>query len=525
VDLGTFGHISFDLAFLSALFSIVIIDLILAGDNAVVIAMAVRSLPHEQRKKGILFGAAAAVLLRVVLTFFVAQLLILSYVKLVGGLLILWIAVKLFIEGAPEDDHERKATTILQAIKVIVIADITMSLDNMLAVGGASHGNMFLLIFGLGLSIPFIVFTSNLLSTLMDKYPVIIYLGAAILGKVGGEMMITDPFTIRLLPESLLTPDLLHPNRVLQYSIEAFFAAGVIVGGKLWMRWMVSKEEKEGVVRVMPETADTQAPKAVLTISREFGSGGREIGQAVARSLGYAYVDREAILADIRRDGPKWEQWARDLDEHCPTVWERHDWSFRGFAALVQLHILEQAQRGGVVIMGRGGNFVLKGVPHAYRIRVTAPPDARIDRIVQRECVDRDTARWLCEKTDSERSCFLHAIYGGRWDDPAEYDHVFSVAGQSVDLEVKAVIDALAHRAVTEEAHKALGLRAAAARVKAGIATDPSFFIPVFDVLPDGEGLVLRGITHTPKEHKRIEEAARLLAGGLALRFELHYRK
>ena len=525
IDLGTFGHISFDLAFLSALFSIVIIDLILAGDNAVVIAMAVRSLPHEQRKKGILFGAGAAVLLRVALTFFVAQLLILSYVKLVGGILILWIAVKLFVEGAPEDDHERKATTIWQAIKVIVIADITMSLDNMLAVGGASHGNMFLLIFGLGLSIPFIVYTSNLLSTLMDKYPVIIYIGAAILGKVGGEMMITDPFTVRLLPPSLLTPDLLHPNKVLQYSLEVFFAVGVIAGGKLWMRWMVREEKKEGVVQSMPETASPQAPRAVLTISREFGSGGREIGQAVAKKLGYTYVDREAILADIRRDGPKWEKWAADLDEHCPTVWERYDWSFRGFAALVQWHILEHAQRGGVVIMGRGGNFVLKGVPHAYRIRVTAPLDARIERVVQRESVDRETARWLCEKTDTERSRFLHAIYGGRWDDPAEYDRVFSVAGQSVDLEVKAVIDALAQRAVTADARKSLLLLAAAARVKAGIATDPSFFIPVFDVLPDGEGLVIRGITHTPKEHKRIEDAARNLAGGIPLRVELHFRK
>jgi YjbE family integral membrane protein len=520
-----FGSITFDLVFLSALFSIVIIDLILAGDNAVVIAMAVRSLPHEQRKKGILFGAAAAVLLRVVLTFFVAQLLIVSYVKLVGGILILWIAVKLFVEGAPEDGHERKATTIWEAIKVIVIADITMSLDNMLAVGGASHGNMFLLLFGLGLSIPFIVFTSNLLSTLMDKYPAIIYIGAAILGKVGGEMMITDPVTVRFLPAAFLTPDLLHPNKVLQYSLEVFFAVAVIAGGKLWMRWMVRKEEKEAVVRSIPEPVGLQAPKAVLTISREFGSGGREIGQAVARSLSFSYVDREAILADIHKDGPKWEQWAKDLDEHCPTVWEKYDWSFRGFAALVQWHILERAQRGGVVIMGRGGNFVLKGVPHAYRVRVTAPLDARIERVVQREGVDRETARWLCEKTDGERSCFLHAIYGGRWDDPAEYDAVFSVAGQSVDLEVKAVIDALTHRAVTAEAQKALGLRVAAARVKAGIATDPSFFIPVFDVLPDGEGLVLRGITHTPKEHKRIEEAARPLAGGLALRYELHYRK
>jgi len=235
MDLGIFGSFTLDAAFFSSLLSIVIIDLILAGDNAVVIAMAVRSLPPEQRKKGILFGSGAAVLLRVILTFFVAQMLKISFIKLVGGILIIWIAVKLFMEGAHEQDDGKQATNIWQAIRIIVIADITMALDNMLAVGGASHGNLFLLLFGLGLSIPFIVFTSNLLSMLMDKYPVIIYIGAAILGKVGGEMMITDPFV-----EGFITP-----NRFIQYGVEAFFAAGVIVAGKLWMRWKIAQGEKQ----------------------------------------------------------------------------------------------------------------------------------------------------------------------------------------------------------------------------------------------------------------------------------------
>ncbi len=235
MDLGILGKITFDLNFLSALFSIVIIDLILAGDNAVVIAMAVRSLPHEQRKKGIFFGAGAAVLLRVIATFFVAQLLQISFIKLVGGILITWIAVKLFMEGVPEDKMDKGATTIAQAIKIIVIADITMATDNMLAVGGASHGNLFLLIFGLGLSIPFVVFTSNLLSMLMDKYPIIIYIGAAVLGKVGGEMIITDPFIVNIL----------KPGKLVIYSVEAVFAFGVIAAGKLWMKWQISRDEKE----------------------------------------------------------------------------------------------------------------------------------------------------------------------------------------------------------------------------------------------------------------------------------------
>lgn len=235
MDLGLLGKITFDLNFLYGFLSIVLIDLVLAGDNAVVIAMAVRSLPHEQRKKGIILGAGAAVLLRVVLTFFISQLLQVNYVKLVGGVLILWIAVKLFMEGVPEDTADKEAKTMAQAMKLIVIADITMSTDNMLAVAGASHGNLFLLLFGLGLSIPFIVFTSNLLSMLMDKYPVIIYIGAAVLGKVGGEMIITDPLVVNLIA----------PGKALQYSVEIIFAAGVILLGKLLMKWKVSKEEKK----------------------------------------------------------------------------------------------------------------------------------------------------------------------------------------------------------------------------------------------------------------------------------------
>jgi cytidylate kinase len=361
----------------------------------------------------------------------------------------------------------------------------------------------------------------------MDKYPVIIYIGAAILGKVGGEMIITDPFTVRLLPASLLAPDMTVPAKWFQYSVEVFFAAGVIMAGKLWMRWSVRREVQEEIVHAVEEPGTAPAPRAILTISREFGSGGREIGQAVAQALGYAYIDRETILADIRKDGVKWEQWAHDLDEHRPTVWEKYDWSFRGFSALVQWHILEHAQQGGVVIIGRGGNFLLKDAPHAYRARVTAPLDVRVERVVKREGVDRETARWLCEKTDRERSGFIHAIYGKPWDDPAGYDRVFPVRDQSVDDVAGAVRNSLAERErlATEVARQAVAMMAAAAKVKAGIATDPRFFIPVLDVVFDGRELVLRGVTHTPKEHKAIEKAAEELAAGLPVRCELHYRK
>jgi YjbE family integral membrane protein len=212
--------------FLGGVLSIILIDLILAGDNAVVIAMAVRRLPKAHRLKGILFGAGAAVILRVILTFFVSRLLLITFIKLIGGALIIWIALKLFMNNDSEPGRVAKAGSMAQAIRLIVVADLTMSTDNILAVAGASQGNLFLLIFGLIVSIPFVVFTSKLLSTLMDKYPVIILIGAAILGRVGGEMMITDPYVVGLI----------NPGKILGYAVQVFFAVGVIIAGKLLMK-------------------------------------------------------------------------------------------------------------------------------------------------------------------------------------------------------------------------------------------------------------------------------------------------
>ena len=217
--------------FLVDILSIVLIDLLLAGDNAVVIALAVRSLPPAQRRIGIAVGAGLAVALRIGVTFFAAQLLQIEFIKLVGGLVLLWIAVKVMVDAETADQEmaTRQAGSLWQAMWVIVIADITMSTDNILAVAGASKGNLFLLIFGLGLSIPFVVFTSGLLSRLMDRYPVIIYLGTAILGRVGGEMILTDPWLTRTL----------HPEHWMVIASEAAGAIGVVAAG--W--WLVHRRK------------------------------------------------------------------------------------------------------------------------------------------------------------------------------------------------------------------------------------------------------------------------------------------
>jgi len=216
----------FSTQFLLDILAIVLIDLLLAGDNAVVIALAVKSLGPRERKVGIAVGAGLAVALRIVLTFFASKLLLLEFVKLTGGLLILWIAVKLLVDDTSGGHGSKEARTLWQAMVYIVIADITMSTDNILAIAGTSKGHLGLLIFGLGLSIPFVVFTSNLLAVIMDRFPVIVVIGAAILGRVGGEMIITDPWVHALA----------EPAKWVEYVAQAVLAVGVVAAGKYFAK-------------------------------------------------------------------------------------------------------------------------------------------------------------------------------------------------------------------------------------------------------------------------------------------------
>ena len=206
--------------------AIVWIDLSLAGDNALVIAMAVRSLPTRQRRIGSALGAAAAVALRVGLTFVAAQILNVQYLKLSGGLFVLWIAVKVLVDASEPPDAEIKTRRLLQAVWYIVFADITMSTDNVVAVAGVSGGNFELMLFGLALSIPFVIFSANLLAELMNRYPILIYAGAGILGQVAGEMILTDRFTVGLL----------HPSDMTRHIVEGVLVVAVMAAGKLLSR-------------------------------------------------------------------------------------------------------------------------------------------------------------------------------------------------------------------------------------------------------------------------------------------------
>lgn len=177
-----------------ALSQIILINIVLSGDNAVVIALACRSLPPKQQKAAILFGSVGAIVLRVVLTFFAVYLLTLPYLKLVGAALLLWIGVGL-LKGDDGEENLESHANLAAAIKTIVVADLVMSLDNVIGVAAAAKGNVPLLVFGLVISIPLIIFGSTLILKLMSRFPVIITLGAGLLGWVAGEMALTDPST------------------------------------------------------------------------------------------------------------------------------------------------------------------------------------------------------------------------------------------------------------------------------------------------------------------------------------------
>jgi YjbE family integral membrane protein len=187
-------------AFWLGLAKIIGVNVVLSGDNAVVIALAARSLPPKQQKQAIFYGAGAAVVLRVVLTVFAVALLALPWLKIAGGLLLFWIGIKLLVPGEGEGSISA-SEHMLTAVKTILIADLVMSLDNVIAVAAAAGGSMTLLVLGLAISIPLVVFGATLLVTLMERYPVIITIGAALIGMVAGEMMITDPAVLAWMQE------------------------------------------------------------------------------------------------------------------------------------------------------------------------------------------------------------------------------------------------------------------------------------------------------------------------------------
>jgi YjbE family integral membrane protein len=228
-----------------AVAQIIAIDIVLGGDNAVVIALACRRLPERQRRLGILWGVAGAIALRVILIFFALYLLAIPYLKVVGAALLLWIGVKLLQPDEHEGGHEIDAgTTLFAAIKTIIVADAVMSLDNVIAIAGAAKGNIGLVIFGLLVSVPIIVWGSKLVLKLMDRFPIVIVLGGALLGWIAGDMIVTDVALKSWFAAHIPAPTWIAP---------AVGALLVMAIGK----WLGARKLQRRAAEVLPTSART----------------------------------------------------------------------------------------------------------------------------------------------------------------------------------------------------------------------------------------------------------------------------
>lgn len=183
----------FSAEFFSALAAIIVIDLVLAGDNAIVIALAARNLPEKEKNRAIIFGTIGAIVVRSLMTLGVVWLLKIPGLMLVGGLLLLWIAVKLVAPQNDGDGHSAAATTFWGAMRTIVIADAVMGVDNVLAVAGAAHGSFLLVVLGLLISIPIVVWGSKLVLTLIERHPSVIYIGGGVLAFTAAKMVLNEP--------------------------------------------------------------------------------------------------------------------------------------------------------------------------------------------------------------------------------------------------------------------------------------------------------------------------------------------
>jgi YjbE family integral membrane protein len=204
------------------LLKIIWINIILSGDNAVVIALAARSLPAHQQRKAVFLGSGAAVVLRIALTVVAAWLLALPYLQIAGGLLLLWIGVQLLGDEDEGEGESKEYGSMLAAVRTILIADLIMSLDNVIAVAAAAKGSMLLLILGLAISIPLVIFGSTLMIKLMERFPIIVVIGAGLIGWVGGETIVGDT----------ALHGLVEANAWLHYAGAALGAAFVVLVGK-----------------------------------------------------------------------------------------------------------------------------------------------------------------------------------------------------------------------------------------------------------------------------------------------------
>jgi YjbE family integral membrane protein len=219
----------------AALGNIILVNIVLSGDNAVVIAMAARGLQGRHQKLAIVWGSAAAIAMRVVLTLFAVELLRYPYLKIVGALLLLYIGVQLLAEGDEDETSVVEHTLLWAAVRTIMMADLIMSLDNVIGVAAAAKGNATLLILGLAISIPLIVFGSTIMLKLMEKFPIIITLGGALLGYLAGDMFVTDPSLHAWVAANFPHHDIVLIPGSVEISMPGLVGAAIVVAVGMWL--------------------------------------------------------------------------------------------------------------------------------------------------------------------------------------------------------------------------------------------------------------------------------------------------
>jgi cytidylate kinase len=259
---------------------------------------------------------------------------------------------------------------------------------------------------------------------------------------------------------------------------------------------------------------------AILTISSEYGTGALEIGHAIQHLLGYQYVPLRTFFDEATQSRP-WQHMRDKYADASPRFWEGSD--VLGFLALIQSKMLDHAAKDNVIIMARGGSYLLRGIPHALMIRIVAPLEYRIATIMKKEKVNHETARLLVKQADREIDCTVQQAYGRDWDDPDAYEIKFDTSRQDRDEIVEIVKNLLKakDKLKTPQALDLLERRRVAAKIKAKVLTHPEVIQPSLEMDTRGDRILIRGVVRTRAARKEIENEAREIAGNIALDFKL----
>jgi len=264
---------------------------------------------------------------------------------------------------------------------------------------------------------------------------------------------------------------------------------------------------------------------AIVTISRKSGTGARDIANAVAKKLRYAFVSKDSIYTEIEEHGKSWLDWAARLDDRAPTFLEQYDRSHAAYLAMVEHCIYKNALKNNVVILGRGGNYLLETIPYSLRVRITASAENRGRTLCSRFGIDEAAARKILKHRDHEKSNYINRAYRRNWDNPDDYDMTLNSGRMGFEELVALIVNEIPARddLFTPETEETLRRLELASRVKAEIASRFYMFINTLDVHHDGTAIILRGICRLTREKtQELVETAKRAADSTKIRCELY---